>query len=337
MKKLAKSLVLVALASIPWTSHTLSGSQVEPNFELWNKTNKALYFSLGDSKNDPINKPLQALQSDKYFTTRVDMSQPTLLVIADGPIIGQAHAWHYQFTPNKTIYVRMKTEGGKYFFGPQTGPWLGLLGKTERGYSLKNNVTVADIRQRVLSGKVFPQQSSDPVPAQQQEPYVPFSARPLEEPTNPFNIPVPKAPPAPPPPPAYKPAVKPAPIPPAPPRPAWPAQLSDPKPLAPVPGGLAKPTVEQLKQGAAQLKTGQQKQKERINRFEKLTTAQLEAERNRLAIRRSKVALAAAASNTAQNKIEISDLSDDLAAIDTLLAERNVGQQVLEESSNEWQ
>ena len=140
-------IILIALACVQaQAARTYKDIREIPNFEFWNKTANTLYFSIGDPENNPESLALQPLPSDNFYTAHLTISHPTYLLISDRPSQDAGVTWKYSIAPNKTMYVRMKQEGGKYIFGPQTGPWLGFLKKTERGYSLSNNVSSQDIK-----------------------------------------------------------------------------------------------------------------------------------------------------------------------------------------------
>lgn len=80
--------------------------------------------------------------------TALDTTKTTRLSIFNCTSISECDpnkatlAGQYEFTPNKTIYVSWKD--GKLY--PQTGALMGLAGVNDAGYSLKNNVTQADIK-----------------------------------------------------------------------------------------------------------------------------------------------------------------------------------------------
>ena len=138
------------MATFIGTAHAQQQSSIEkrnPTFEFWNKTNQPLYISVGDLQNNPEQIPMLRLDSNKYYSLLRDIKQPTYLLISDEPRITAKKTWKYYINPNKTIYVRMKKEGNAFIFGPQTGPWMGFLKKTERGYPLSNNVTQGDMKQ----------------------------------------------------------------------------------------------------------------------------------------------------------------------------------------------
>ncbi len=56
----------------------------------------------------------------------------------------------YTFTPGRTVYLTRTAKGD---FKPETGPLKGLLGKTDSGLSLKNNVQEKDIKKLPVSSK----------------------------------------------------------------------------------------------------------------------------------------------------------------------------------------
>jgi|SRR5579872_29955 hypothetical protein len=129
-----------------------------PPLELWNKTEKPLYFAIASAKSmsddKVMSEPLTELPAGKYVTVKsdsdlVDMSKYTRLLITQDPDAKSVTV--YTFSPNKYMWVRVKEEKGSLVFGPQTGPWLGILGNTERGYPKDKNVTSADYKTETLT------------------------------------------------------------------------------------------------------------------------------------------------------------------------------------------
>lgn len=117
-----------------------------PPFELWNKLDVPIYYSL--QKIDPNTFAMKMLDKDKKIVDyNVDICKQTHLYITIGerPDPNNKKHWGtsvlcFTFNPGKTIYVRIKKEKNVYEFGPQTGPFKGLSPNTESGYSRKNNV-----------------------------------------------------------------------------------------------------------------------------------------------------------------------------------------------------
>jgi hypothetical protein len=130
-----------------------------PVFELWNKTDKPVYFAAASDKspsNDKVmSEPLAMLAAGKRATVTsdqkdiIDMNKYTRLLITQDPESNTVMV--YTFTPDKYMWVRVKEEKGQLVFGPQTGPLMGFLGNTEKGYPLDKNVKPADIKTQTLT------------------------------------------------------------------------------------------------------------------------------------------------------------------------------------------
>ncbi len=134
------------------------------NFVFWNKSNKKLeisfgYFSApGGGKSNPpkiVNlKPVSAASvhnstaklKGTFIEAKINPNSVTCILVQglDGP----HKARIYAFRPGKTIYVRVSEDGVK--FGPQTGTFMGLSGKTAFGASMKDNVKDKDINEGIV-------------------------------------------------------------------------------------------------------------------------------------------------------------------------------------------
>jgi DnaJ domain len=134
--------------------------QTDPNFELWNKTDQPFYYSIGNPDNpssrainqSPIKlEPNQKTTADRNLKLKTELQ----IIVAKQPN-KQIDAYLYTFPANKTIYIRPKNDKGIFSLGPQTGPLLGMKGKTESGYSLKDNVTAKEIDKGTLTPYVQP-------------------------------------------------------------------------------------------------------------------------------------------------------------------------------------
>lgn len=113
----------------------------DATFELVNKLDLPVYFSLGCGIN-PLKLNLVKLNKHSTTYARIDTTKKTQLFISLQP---EGAGTLYTFKPGKTIFVRIKQEGNTFIFGPQTGKYLGLSGKTESGLSLANNVKASEI------------------------------------------------------------------------------------------------------------------------------------------------------------------------------------------------
>ena len=126
--------------------------QADPSFELWNKTDKSIWFAVS-SKNTNVaelSKKLEELGAGKYLSkTDLDITKYTQLLIMRDRNAGSGTL--YTFNPGKNIWVRLKEEKGKATFGPQTGPLMGFRGVTERGYPLDKNVKSGEYKEQVVT------------------------------------------------------------------------------------------------------------------------------------------------------------------------------------------
>ena len=134
MNKLFMSVLLLAGA-------VKSISAADPGFDILNKSTAPIYITLtnGAKKFDKVLIPVWEKGKDIAGAINIDISKKHTSLSIYKSLSDQKPIVH-TFTPNKTIYL---TYDGK--LRPQTGPWLGLLGVTEKGYPLKNNVKSADI------------------------------------------------------------------------------------------------------------------------------------------------------------------------------------------------
>ena len=132
-------------------------AKVYPNdttisFEIRNKSKDELYFSVssdgkvvsedGTVLSDTTNIWLK-VGSKKTAQIPVDISKKTLVTIYN-PATGDNEL--HSLPIAKTLYL---TWDGKVL-RPQTGPAKGLLGKTETGLSIKNNVSKKDVKKELV-------------------------------------------------------------------------------------------------------------------------------------------------------------------------------------------
>ena len=110
-------------------------------FELINKTKATAYIDL-ENAGELIAKNLPVGPGDTSAPWVIIAKEPTKLSISYVGDKGAEVEKSYTFTPGKTIYVTLDEKGLR----PQTGPLRGLTGRTETGFSLKNNVGKRDIK-----------------------------------------------------------------------------------------------------------------------------------------------------------------------------------------------
>jgi hypothetical protein len=176
MKHSNKSGILIGLLAI---HGLIFSSELEPNFEFWNKHNNSVFFALGSSAEE-INqkKQFKQLRPGTWVKATQDVSKPTIIALKfrEAPKSGD-HLDTYTIKPNKKIIARvgLPPEKGKlkeqlksligktsiasdgYIFGPQMGPLLGFRAAegifpfawrdtmNEHGLHLKGNFTKDDI------------------------------------------------------------------------------------------------------------------------------------------------------------------------------------------------
>lgn len=169
MKLNTKFLMIIFCIAIGASKSSIADGQ--PNFELWNKHDQPLYYSISNSQQEATRKPLSLVSAGKYTSSAIDTGKQTFLAIAVGNQPSHGNMIDvYAINPGKTIYVRVGLPAEKekfkeiikkvfgrtaheskdYIFGPQTGPLLGFKGITEHNYSLSNNVKPQDITKSTL-------------------------------------------------------------------------------------------------------------------------------------------------------------------------------------------
>jgi hypothetical protein len=122
-----------------------SAQAAEDNFELYNKAKYEirLYIKLGDEKAKYYDIP-----SEQAGQIMVPNDKPISLTVKDKDAVVNgklAPEFSVKINPTgKTKYITFNPGKTPKLY-PQTGPWLGLLGKTESGLSLKNNIQQSDL------------------------------------------------------------------------------------------------------------------------------------------------------------------------------------------------
>jgi len=130
----------IAIASAP-------GSSFEPVVEIYNKGNESLQVNIIDvsgSAQKNIATAYPSADSQWNSGSRViDWNSKLMFeILKQNKLISR-------FTvnaPGKTKYLSLDLAKTPSLY-PQTGPLLGLMGKTKSGLSLKNNVTSSEITQ----------------------------------------------------------------------------------------------------------------------------------------------------------------------------------------------
>lgn len=144
MKSIHNKFLAALLFSI-LSSLSFSAQAAEDNFELYNKAKYEirLFIKIGDEKAKYYDIP-----SGQAGQMMVPNDKPIYLTIRDKEAVvkGQlASEFYVKIKPTaKTKYITFNPDKSPKLY-PQTGPWLGLLGKTESGLSLKNNFQESDL------------------------------------------------------------------------------------------------------------------------------------------------------------------------------------------------
>ncbi len=116
---------------------SVSALAADPGFSLHNKSKTKIVAKVlnGDSMTE------KELKADDFFDRPIDTKKTTMLIIIDtngNPI------YYASFRKDKTIYINWdNTHQPKIY--PQKGPFLGLTGRTFKGYNNKNNIAPSEI------------------------------------------------------------------------------------------------------------------------------------------------------------------------------------------------
>ncbi len=116
------------------------------NFELLNKSKKPIQLTISNvlvglpetQKTVTID-----IASGKHWNYNTQAKSKITLKITDGTSSINAII----YAPNKTAYLTYNPAKTPSLY-PQTGPLMGMVGNTESGLPLKNNVKITDISQR---------------------------------------------------------------------------------------------------------------------------------------------------------------------------------------------
>lgn len=126
--------------------------------ELWNKTSQPLYFAIAstDKPTDDkvLSEPLTQLPAGKWVTADSDivkLNKSTRILITQDPKMQSVRVYTFPPTNSKHIWVRVKQDGSKLIFGPQTGPLLGFLGSLERGLPKDQNIDTSNYSEQTLT------------------------------------------------------------------------------------------------------------------------------------------------------------------------------------------
>ena len=106
---------------------------VKPEFSLCNKSDQTIIVDISNSNI----KITETLKPDQNINHNINPKNPTVLIIwnsQSGEFIYRA-----SFYTNKDIYLNWDEDHAPMLYAQQ-GPFFGLLGKTDLGFSTKNNI-----------------------------------------------------------------------------------------------------------------------------------------------------------------------------------------------------
>jgi hypothetical protein len=137
IKNIIFTIVSVALFSI-------STNHAEPNFELYNKDKAPIGVMIGSQQ--------QIVQANKQLALTINSSQSLYIEVYPNTSIKEnmMMVTPYKFKINaqgKTVYLSWNPTKSSPLY-PQTGPLMGLMGKTESGLSLSNNISSSNIQKQ---------------------------------------------------------------------------------------------------------------------------------------------------------------------------------------------
>ncbi len=158
MKNTKYIFISLASAVILLSSHIstiVAGVTHDPGFEVFNKSATPIQIIISLDK-QPL-KPV-VISAGKKYSCAIELTRSVQLTINTQPAQlidvrtkDKSKSMHYVYdlnAPGKTKYVSWNPDDKSHAANPlypQTGPWMGLLGKTESGFPLGNNVTQSEI------------------------------------------------------------------------------------------------------------------------------------------------------------------------------------------------
>lgn len=141
--KYSNMIPVILLALCGATARPMSN---EPGFSLHNKSNKKILVQVQNNVGivDKLKSGLVIegveVAPNAFYDKKIDITKKTTMTLYT--IENQRPYYRATFSLNKTIYVNW--DGQKLYH--QKGPLMGIMGKTDRGYSLKNNIADNDIQ-----------------------------------------------------------------------------------------------------------------------------------------------------------------------------------------------
>jgi len=138
---------LFIFASIVTMVTSLSIAAV-PNFELYNKANKAIGMVLGSQQYIVQSMQQLPLTTNTSSTIYVEVYPDTNSTAELKMKMAEFNPHKFRIdAAGKTVYLSWNPSKSPSLY-PQTGPLMGLMGKTESGYSLSNNITSSAIKKQ---------------------------------------------------------------------------------------------------------------------------------------------------------------------------------------------
>jgi hypothetical protein len=116
------------------------------NFELYNKANKEITVTM---KVGTTKKQVFRIPAGYAGQRNITDNQPVYLLIQEEPGIS-VNIYKKILPTDKTKYITF-TPGKSPNVYPQTGPYMGLMRKTESGLSLSNNIDKGYIQEGSMS------------------------------------------------------------------------------------------------------------------------------------------------------------------------------------------
>ncbi|HLJ31833.1 MAG TPA: hypothetical protein VKU36_05315 [Candidatus Babeliales bacterium] len=151
LKNVIFSLVILA-GVITLSMHAAN----DPNFEIYNKSKediKVVIATAGERTMDPVKREIRITSNKKEQTVAKESTWretlPSTLAGVGVMVVDSdgKHEFNVQREDaTETIYLSWNPEKSTALY-PQTGPLMGLLGKTKSGLSLKNNISSNQIKQ----------------------------------------------------------------------------------------------------------------------------------------------------------------------------------------------
>lgn len=157
-----KNILITIVSAISFLNMQSAKASQGPGFEFYNKDTD--YFNISTItialvfNKDPKTAIIADIGPSKKFSTTINLNDEILLCVfkKQTPITSVSSISditqkkpNYVYVinaPGKTKYVSFNTAKAPHWVYPQTGTLMGLTGKSDSGYSLKNNIKESDLR-----------------------------------------------------------------------------------------------------------------------------------------------------------------------------------------------